>query len=59
MAIFVGTKTSLRQEVKGIIGDDSRCCFVSCPDVIHAAMSQLLNDQCMAERSSHENQQSA
>ncbi|KAL3990737.1 Trehalose-phosphatase [Acanthocheilonema viteae] len=46
MAIFVGAKMSLREEVKQLIGDESRCCFVSCPDVIHAAMSQILNEQC-------------
>ncbi|VDK89199.1 unnamed protein product, partial [Onchocerca ochengi] len=55
MAIFVGTKMSLREEVKQIVGDESRCCFVSCPDVIHAAMSQILNEQCIGESSKKNN----
>ncbi|KAM3727834.1 Trehalose-phosphatase [Dirofilaria immitis] len=55
MAIFVGTKVSLREEVKQVVGDESRCCFVSCPDVIHAAISQILNEQCIVERSTSGN----
>uniref|UniRef100_A0A0R3RWV2 T6PP_N domain-containing protein n=1 Tax=Elaeophora elaphi TaxID=1147741 RepID=A0A0R3RWV2_9BILA len=47
--IFVGAKVSLREEVKEVVGDESRCCFVSCPDVIHAAMSQILNEQCISK----------
>ncbi|VDK74990.1 unnamed protein product [Litomosoides sigmodontis] len=47
--IFVGAKMSLREEVKQVVGDESRCCFVSCPDVIHAAMSQILSEQCIGE----------
>ncbi|KAK6112998.1 Trehalose-phosphatase [Brugia pahangi] len=49
LAIFVGAKMSLREEVKQVIGDESRCCFVSCPDVIHAAMSQILNERCIGK----------
>uniref|UniRef100_A0A915PXY7 Trehalose-6-phosphate phosphatase helical bundle domain-containing protein n=1 Tax=Setaria digitata TaxID=48799 RepID=A0A915PXY7_9BILA len=55
MAIFVGAKIPLREEVKQVVGDDNRCCFVSCPDIIHAAMSQILNEQCIGERSASEN----
>uniref|UniRef100_A0A0K0D7K0 Trehalose 6-phosphate phosphatase n=1 Tax=Angiostrongylus cantonensis TaxID=6313 RepID=A0A0K0D7K0_ANGCA len=42
MALFVGASESLRQSVGSIVGDDSRVCFVSCPDVIHAAFSRVL-----------------
>uniref|UniRef100_A0A0N5B021 T6PP_N domain-containing protein n=1 Tax=Syphacia muris TaxID=451379 RepID=A0A0N5B021_9BILA len=44
MAIFVGLNEELRDEVRDIVGDDCRCCFVSCPDVIHASMALLLNE---------------
>ncbi|KJH41349.1 hypothetical protein DICVIV_12679 [Dictyocaulus viviparus] len=42
MALFVGAGESLRESVGSIVGDDSRVCFVSCPDVIHAAFSRVL-----------------
>ncbi|EFO14023.1 trehalose-6-phosphate synthase [Loa loa] len=47
LTIFVGAKMSLREEVKQVVGDESRCCFVSCPDIIHAAMLQILNEKCI------------
>ncbi|VDM75064.1 unnamed protein product [Strongylus vulgaris] len=42
MALFVGAGESLRDSVRSIVGDDSRICFVSCPDVIHAAFARVL-----------------
>ncbi|VDM95378.1 unnamed protein product [Thelazia callipaeda] len=50
MAIFVSTRLTLHDEVLRIIGDINRCCFVSCPDVIHAAMSQILREENTAKR---------
>ncbi|MFH4973380.1 hypothetical protein AB6A40_000089 [Gnathostoma spinigerum] len=43
MAIFVGMNENLKSSVRTIITDPTRCCFVSCPDVIHAAMAAVLN----------------
>uniref|UniRef100_A0A1I7ZXX3 T6PP_N domain-containing protein n=1 Tax=Steinernema glaseri TaxID=37863 RepID=A0A1I7ZXX3_9BILA len=43
MALFVGRSETLKQSVRDLVGDDSRCCFVSCPDVVHAAMTSLCN----------------
>lgn len=42
MALFVGAGESLRDSVRSIVGDDSRICFVSCPDVVHAAFARVL-----------------
>ncbi|XGW35211.1 hypothetical protein V3C99_018883 [Haemonchus contortus] len=42
MALFVGAGDSLRESVRSIVGDDSRICFVSCPDVVHAAFARIL-----------------
>lgn len=42
MALFVGAGESLRESVQSIVGDDSRICFVSCPDVVHAAFARVL-----------------
>ncbi|VDO30164.1 unnamed protein product [Haemonchus placei] len=36
------TVNSLRESVRSIVGDDSRICFVSCPDVVHAAFARIL-----------------
>lgn len=44
MVIFVGLDEKLRQSVRDIVENENRCCFVSCPDVVHAAMAQLLNE---------------
>uniref|UniRef100_A0A183C814 HAD_SAK_1 domain-containing protein n=1 Tax=Globodera pallida TaxID=36090 RepID=A0A183C814_GLOPA len=42
MALFVTSDESLQQRVLEIVKDKDRCCFVSTPDVIHAAMMTLL-----------------
>ncbi|EPB79694.1 hypothetical protein ANCCEY_01238 [Ancylostoma ceylanicum] len=42
MALFVGAGESLRESVQSIVGDESRVCFVSCPDVVHAAFARVL-----------------
>uniref|UniRef100_A0A914LXU2 Trehalose-6-phosphate phosphatase helical bundle domain-containing protein n=1 Tax=Meloidogyne incognita TaxID=6306 RepID=A0A914LXU2_MELIC len=42
MFIFVTMKESLKEKVVEIVGDSNNCCFVSSPDVIHAAMMTLL-----------------
>ncbi|KAL6724890.1 hypothetical protein Aduo_019736 [Ancylostoma duodenale] len=42
MALFVGAGESLRESVQSIVGDESRICFVSCPDVVHAAFARVL-----------------
>jgi hypothetical protein len=39
MALFVTTKSSLRERIAEIVCDPNRYCFVSSPDVIHAAVS--------------------
>uniref|UniRef100_A0A915EJL1 Trehalose-6-phosphate phosphatase C-terminal domain-containing protein n=1 Tax=Ditylenchus dipsaci TaxID=166011 RepID=A0A915EJL1_9BILA len=44
MALFVGANESLQTRVKERVVDESRCAFVSCPDVIHAAMMRILQD---------------
>ncbi|KHN76157.1 Trehalose-phosphatase [Toxocara canis] len=49
MALFVGLNEKLRESVRHLVGDQSRCCFVSCPDVIHAAMAELLNQKRSTE----------
>uniref|UniRef100_F1L9M3 Trehalose-phosphatase n=1 Tax=Ascaris suum TaxID=6253 RepID=F1L9M3_ASCSU len=49
MALFVGVNENLRESVRQLVGDVSRCCFVSCPDVIHAAMAELLNEKRATE----------
>lgn len=43
MSIFVGAKPELRERVMGLVSTPANCCFVSCPDVIHAAISHLLS----------------
>ncbi|VDK51700.1 unnamed protein product [Anisakis simplex] len=45
MALFVGLNEKLRQSVRQLITDQSRRCFISCPDVVHAAMAELLNEK--------------
>jgi len=42
MTIFVNMDEGLRKRVREIVPDPDRCCFVSCPDVIHSAMMELL-----------------
>jgi hypothetical protein len=44
MSLFVGAKPELRSKVLEIVGDEERVCFVSCPDVVHAAMTQILKE---------------
>ena len=43
MALFVTSNAGLQNRVREILGDNSNCCFVSCPDVIHAAMLSILS----------------
>lgn len=45
MALFVGLNNSLRAKVQALISDKRRTAFVSCPDVIHAAMMKILRDE--------------
>ncbi|KAL7070687.1 hypothetical protein ACQ4LE_010115 [Meloidogyne hapla] len=42
MFIFVTMKDSLKEKVVELVGDSNNCCFVSSPDVIHAAMMTML-----------------
>lgn len=44
MAIFVGAKPELQKRVQQLVGNPQNACFVSCPDVIHAAIYRLLRD---------------
>ncbi|PAV61235.1 hypothetical protein WR25_23250 [Diploscapter pachys] len=41
-ALFVGQDETLREKVRQMVDDDKRVCFVSCPDVVHAAFASLL-----------------
>lgn len=45
MALFVGANDELQQRVRDLVGDPDRCCFVFCPDVIHAAMAEILAER--------------
>jgi len=42
MTLFVGANDSLKERVVEFVPNESSRCFVSCPDVIHAAMMELL-----------------
>ncbi|KAI6209721.1 putative trehalose-6-phosphate synthase 2 [Aphelenchoides besseyi] len=44
MAMFVGIKPELHERVKQMVNNPKNCCFISCPDVFHAAVAQLLRD---------------
>ena len=44
MIIFVTMKEELRSRVRELIPDETRTCFVSSPDVIHAAMDRVLKE---------------
>ncbi|KAI6191984.1 putative trehalose-6-phosphate synthase 2 [Aphelenchoides bicaudatus] len=44
MSVFVGAKPDLQKRVQQIVGSPQNVCFVSCPDVIHASIYQLLRD---------------
>uniref|UniRef100_A0A0K0FP14 Trehalose-phosphatase (projected from Caenorhabditis elegans ortholog gob-1) n=1 Tax=Strongyloides venezuelensis TaxID=75913 RepID=A0A0K0FP14_STRVS len=44
MSIFVGTNEKLRSKVRELVNDESRVVFVSCPDVVHAAMWKLIQE---------------
>ena len=44
MALFVGANEALKKRVQDILPDQTRVAFVSCPDVIHAAMMQILRE---------------
>jgi len=45
MALFVTMKEDLRNRVRQLIPDETRTCFVSCPDVIHAAIDKILKEE--------------
>lgn len=47
MALFVTMKDALRSKVNEFISDNTRTCFVSCPDVIHAAIDRVLKDESL------------
>ncbi|CAI4228690.1 unnamed protein product [Auanema sp. JU1783] len=42
MALFVGANEDLKSKVRDIVKDDSRVCFISTPDVVHAAFARLI-----------------
>ncbi|KAE9548080.1 hypothetical protein FO519_008709 [Halicephalobus sp. NKZ332] len=44
MSLFVTMKEDLKHRVRELIPDETRTCFVSCPDVIHAAMDRILKE---------------
>uniref|UniRef100_A0A0N4ZQV1 T6PP_N domain-containing protein n=1 Tax=Parastrongyloides trichosuri TaxID=131310 RepID=A0A0N4ZQV1_PARTI len=44
MSIFVGTNEKLRSRVRELVNDECRVAFVSCPDVVHAAMWKLIQE---------------
>lgn len=54
MALFVGANDSLKKRVLEILPDCKRVAFVSCPDVIHAAMMQILSEK-FSEETNEEN----
>uniref|UniRef100_A0A1I7T9V9 T6PP_N domain-containing protein n=2 Tax=Caenorhabditis tropicalis TaxID=1561998 RepID=A0A1I7T9V9_9PELO len=41
-ALFVNVNAQLQKTITNIVGDKSRVCFISCPDVAHAAFAQLI-----------------
>lgn len=48
MALFVGANESLQKQVRDLVGDPQRTCFVYCPDVVHAAMNEILYERELA-----------
>ncbi|CAI2358169.1 unnamed protein product [Caenorhabditis sp. 36 PRJEB53466] len=43
-ALFVDVSKKLKETITGIVGDPDRVCFVSSPDVVHAAFAQIICD---------------
>ncbi|KAF1749062.1 hypothetical protein GCK72_025529 [Caenorhabditis remanei] len=41
-ALFVNVSMELQKTIVNIVGDTSRTCFISCPDVAHAAFAQII-----------------
>lgn len=41
-ALFVNVSEALQKTIVNIVGDPSRVCFISCPDVAHAAFAQII-----------------
>jgi len=44
MALFVGADDDLRRDIDDVLISDASC-FVTCPDVIHAAMAMILRER--------------
>ncbi|CAD6189155.1 unnamed protein product [Caenorhabditis auriculariae] len=42
MGLFVGANAKLQEYVRNTVNDESRVCFVSSPDVIHAAYARII-----------------
>lgn len=43
-ALFVNVNEALQEKITRIVGDPKRACFVSSPDVVHAAFAQIICD---------------
>lgn len=41
-ALFVNVSDEIKKNIDNIVGDTSRTCFISCPDVAHAAFAQII-----------------
>jgi hypothetical protein len=52
MALFVTMKEELCDKVRQILPAEDRQCFVSCPDVIHAAMDNIIKENGLNTTSS-------
>ncbi|KAF8381047.1 gob-1 [Pristionchus pacificus] len=44
-ALFVGQDAELDKRVRELVGDDSRVCYIACPDVFHAGLATFLSNQ--------------
>ena len=55
MALFVTMKEDLCERVRRILPAEDRTCFVSCPDVIHAAMDNIIREKLTSSSSTLEN----
>jgi predicted metal-dependent enzyme (double-stranded beta helix superfamily) len=47
MALFVTMKDGLCDGVRQVLSAEDRTCFVSCPDVIHAAMDNIIKEKAL------------
>uniref|UniRef100_A0A8R1E6N3 T6PP_N domain-containing protein n=1 Tax=Caenorhabditis japonica TaxID=281687 RepID=A0A8R1E6N3_CAEJA len=43
-ALFVGVNENLKETISKIVGDPKRTCFVSSPDVVHAAFALIISE---------------